>query len=563
MNDSAEKTAAEKVGTPPSPLLEALLKTLAPSDATRTRSVLARLLDAQQRGDTAIEVDDATATWLQREAWVSNGSEPAPVILHHNLAQFHIYWQAEREIALHFTPHTLPTPDNRPPLPHDFLARAAEAQIDEEKLEQIGYALNLQRVLLTGGPGTGKTTTLAWLLAAMLRETPDLSIALAAPTGKAAQRMKESLDKAIPHLPLADDQKAHLQRLTPSTLHRLLGIGRTPQPRHDGDNPLPYDLIVVDEASMVDALVLAKLCRALKPDTRLILMGDPNQLASVEAGNVLGDLVSALPQAHCQLQRSHRFNQTIGALADAVLAGDAEDAWAQLQTSDDTLQCLPSQRSALLQAIDDGFTDYLAQLQQLQPADSFEAVGTQAHALMQALSQFRILTALRHDRSVGANALNEQLLHHWRTRLIPLQDGIHTGQPILIQENDYSLGLYNGDMGIILPWRGTPMAWFEDADAPTGLRAIPVSQLPAWETAWAMTVHKAQGAEFDRVLLLLPDELKPVLTRELVYTALTRAKNGFMIFATQTVFEAAVRNRTRRLSGLTHTLNALNKEEST
>ncbi|SIO16710.1 DNA helicase/exodeoxyribonuclease V, alpha subunit [Sulfurivirga caldicuralii] len=563
MNEHREKIAAEKVGDPPfsSPVLTALLKSLRPADRSLARSVLGQLLEAQQRGDTAIPVDETTAAALRNEPWVSDGSEPAPVILHHNLAQFHIYWQAERDIAEALAPrlrHTTPAQ-----LDDNFLAQADAQALDPEKLTQIERALGQSLTLLTGGPGTGKTTTLAWQLAALLRGEPKLTIALAAPTGKAAQRMKESLDKAIAHLPLSDAQKAHLQRLIPSTLHRLLGIGRTPQPRHDGDNPLPYDLIVVDEASMVDALTLAKLCRALKADTRLILMGDPNQLASVEAGNVLGDLVAALPQVHCRLQRSHRFNRTIGALADAVLAGEAEAAWAQLQAGDEALQVLPPQRRELLQAIDDGFADYLAQLQQLQPADSFDAVAAQAQALMQALSRFRILTALRHDRSVGANALNEQLLHHWRTHLSPLQDGIHTGQPILIQENDYSLRLYNGDMGIVLPWRGTPMAWFEDADAPTGLRAIPASQLPAWETAWAMTVHKAQGAEFERVLLLLPDENKPLLTRELVYTALTRAKKGFIIFAQQNVFEAAVHNRTRRLSGLTHTLNALHKKAST
>lgn len=563
MNDHREKIAVEKVGDPPfsSPVLTALLKSLRPVDRGLARAVLGQLLEAQQRGDTAIPVDEATATALRNEPWVSNGSEPAPVILNDPLAQFHIYWQAEQDIAAALAPRVQRTTPGQ--LDDDFLAQANAKTLDPEKLTQIERALGQSLTLLTGGPGTGKTTTLAWLLAALLRGEPELTIALAAPTGKAAQRMKESLDKAIPHLPLDDEQKARLQRLTPGTLHRLLGIGRTPQPRHDGDNPLPYDLIVVDEASMVDALALAKLCRALKPDTRLILMGDPNQLASVEAGNVLGDLVAALPQAHCRLERSHRFNRTIGALADAVLAGDAENAWAQLQAGDEALQVLPPQRSELLQAIDDGFADYLAQLQQLQSADSFEAVAAQAHALMQALNRFRILTALRHDRVVGANALNEQLLHHWRTRLTPLQEGIHAGQPILIQENDYSLGLYNGDMGIVLPWRGTPMAWFEDADAPTGLRAIPVSQLPAWETAWAMTVHKAQGAEFERVLLLLPDEDKPLLTRELVYTALTRAKKGFIIFARQHIFEAAVRNRTRRLSGLTHTLNAITEKEST
>ena len=538
--------------TPPAyqPLLAPLLATLETEPAAREQAkpYLAALLEAQEKGDTAIPVTPADQAWLQSRAWVGNGEIPTPTVLQNDLLQFHLYWLAEQQILQGLTPKVQAVEAQSGELDTDFKNQANAQALDPEKLEQIAQALPQSLTLLTGGPGTGKTTTLAWLLAALLQQQPDLTIALAAPTGKAAQRMKEALDKAIPTLPLTDVQKQHLQTLTPSTLHRLLGIGRTPQPRYHPDNPLAYDLIVVDEASMVDVLTLSKLVQALKPTARLILMGDPNQLASVEAGNVLADLVKRFPATHRHLNRSHRFNEQIGGLADAVLAGEAEKAWQLLtDTQQTTLEQHPLNANQLLQTAETGFTKFLSTLQSFQSGDA-KTVGEQARKLMENLTLFRILSPLRHHAQWGVTALNQSLITRFQQQgLRPIADGLYAGQPILIQENDYQTGLFNGDQGIILPLDGLAVAWFEEGSQ---MRAIPVSQLPQWETAFAMTVHKAQGAEFAEVLLVLPDEPNPLLTRELVYTALTRAKKRFILAANQTSLKQSIHNPTQRITGI-------------
>ncbi len=529
-------------------LLSHLLRLFEPDDpAARDQAYghVAALLAAQERGDTAVEVSDQDRNWLAGRPWVGDGARPTPVVLQDQLLQFHIYWQAEREILARLKALAQEAPSNVVLSDH-FKAQAQAKALDPEKLVQIERALAQPLTLLTGGPGTGKTTMLAWLLAALLQQQPEMTIALAAPTGKAAQRMKEALDKALPKLPLSQGQKHALQALMPGTLHRLLGIGGTPQPRHDPDNPLEHDLVVVDEASMVDVLTLSKLVRALRPGSRLILMGDPNQLASVEAGNVLADLTRCFPQAHCQLTRSHRFNPQIGALADAVLAGDDERAWTCLKAEDmPALKRLPLEANAFFKAALEGFSEYLQKLEMFHDAGR-EAVAAQAESLIQALETFRILTPLRYHSRWGTEALNRQLIR--RLGFKPLSDTLHVGQPILIQENDYSQGLFNGDQGVILPLSGMPVAWFSEQGR---LRAIPVSQLPRWETALAMTVHKAQGAEFSKVLFLLPQEETPIATRELIYTALTRAKEAFWVFGERLALKRAVNRPTKRHSSLT------------
>ncbi len=533
--------------TPHHPVLSHLLRIFEPgglSDRERARPFVAALLEAQARGDTATRVNEKDQSWLKTRPWVGDGSLPTPVVLHSDLLQFQIYWQAERHILNGLQP-LVQHRQHGDSLSEDFVRQAQCQKLDPEKLVQIERALSQHLTLLTGGPGTGKTTTLAWLLAALLRQQPDLTIALAAPTGKAAQRMKEALEKAIPSLPLSDEQKQRLQSLVPSTLHRLLGIGGIPRPRHDQDNPLDYDLVVVDEVSMADVLILSKLVQVIKPGGRLILMGDPNQLASVEAGSVLADLTLCFPQAHCQLARSHRFDKTIGALADMVLTGRPEAAWAYLEAPDHSaLQVLPLRREQVLEAASRGFETYLEALSHFHSGDHREVVE-QAKSLLSVLDQFRVLTPLRHHPQWGTVALNQLLIR--RFDLKPLSKNVYLGQPVLIQENDYQLGLFNGDQGIILPLDGMPVAWFSEREK---MRAVPVSQLPRWETAFAMTVHKAQGAEFLKELFLLPDEEAPIATRELVYTAVSRAKEQFEFAGSRQALTAAIRHRTNRISGL-------------
>jgi len=542
------------------------------------------LLEALAEGNTALQLTAETAAWLRQQPWVSDGSRFAPVILKGTLAQFHRYWLAEQTLAAFFDARVgigansqgLRKADIDPaetaPLDPEFRAAADAFALEAEKRTVIARALTLPVALLTGGPGTGKTTTLAWFLAAALRRHPEMRIALAAPTGKAAQRMGEALTHVLPELPLSDAAKACLCALTPLTLHRLLGIGRRPEPSYHAQRPLPYDLVVVDEASMVDVLLLAKLVRALPATAQLLLIGDPNQLASVEAGNVLADLVARYPNCHLPLSRSHRFTAAIGAFADAVIAGNGDAAWQMLSPADEAVlrslfashefpKDLPPLRlqptaAELFAAIDRGFQSVLAHLAVAPNGSDFSSVAAYVRTLFARYRVFRLLSPLRHDRRYGVRALNARIAEHWhRAHRIPFVGTgagrpILLGQPITIESNDYSLSLFNGDQGVVFPWLGTLFAWFLDADAPHGVRPVPLAQLPHWESAWALTVHKAQGSEFDAVLLVLPAETVTVATRELLYTAITRAKRGFVFWGTEDAFRAAVANRTVRVSGL-------------
>lgn len=561
-----ERDVPLKTPAPQATVARSLAAMLEPDVGQRraTEALLQQLLEAQTGGNTAIALDADTRQWLQARRWAASNRETAPVMVDDSLAQFHSYWHAEKAIAAALVARSGASGQTRPvpALEADFIQQARQARLNEEKLVLIEKALGQSLTVLTGGPGTGKTTALAWLLAALLRQAGDLSIALAAPTGKAAQRMKESLDRAIDNLPLNAEQRQHLQQLNPGTLHRLLGIGYTPQPAFDASNPLPFDLVVVDEASMVDVQLLAKLVRALPARTRLILMGDPYQLASVEAGNVLGDLVQGLPEAHAQLTHSHRFNKAIEGLAKAVFGGQAEHAWQLLSGSGSSaLAVIEASQKALLAAIDAGFSGYLQALKGVNAGVEPEKRGAVARQLMDSLKAFRVLSPLRHDRRIGVEMLNQQIISHWQRqrRLQALGQGLFCGQSILIKENDRSLDLFNGDMGVLLPHGKAVMAWFEDSRSHTGLRAIPVTQLPRWETAYAMTVHKAQGAEFENVLLVLPDEPQPVLTRELLYTALTRAQKKFMLAGHEAIFSAAVTNPLQRTGGLLPKIQAERK----
>ena len=419
--------------------------------------------------------------------------------------------------------------------------------------------------ILCGGPGTGKTHTVARLLALLMElsgERP-LRVALAAPTGKAAQRLSESLRKATDVLPAGCALPASIP-----TLHRLLGLRPDGSARHDADHPLSCDLLLIDEASMVDLPLLARTLRALPSAARLILLGDPNQLASVEAGAVLGELCAgagayspaaaarlesasgdAVPgagpggisDAVAKLEHSYRFagGGAIGRLAAAVNAGDAEGA----------LELLRSGGAVRFEAVDTPArlvarlaTDVVPALQPLfETADPAAALAR--------LGEFQVLTALREGAFgvSGVNAVIERALQ--RRGLIRAQAAHYPGRPLLIGSNDYALGLFNGDLGLLLPDpAGALRAWFAGPEGTP--RALAPSRLPAHESAYALTVHKSQGSEFTRVLLILPPQPSPLLTRELIYTALTRAREGVTVWGSEATLAAAIGRRLERDSGL-------------
>jgi exodeoxyribonuclease V alpha subunit len=408
--------------------------------------------------------------------------------------------------------------------------------------------------VISGGPGTGKTYTVAKVLA-LLKAERDLRVTLLAPTGKAAQRLTETIQRDFPDLSAA-------------TIHRALGYQRhTPTKfRHGRDNPLPADVVIVDEASMVDLALMAKLVEAVRPGARLILLGDKDQLASVEAGAILGDIYSGNPDdgyseemaaaaakltgevlpvslarpepgmhdAMVHLTEVHRFagGGAIAALARAVNAGDPSAAFDALAQGPD---------ATLVELAPDADLD--AALGPL-ALDRFRGLGNAStEEKLRLLSGFRFLCAHR-EGPLGVHGLNERVAALLtEAGELDARGEWYDGRPLLVTANDYALDLFNGDVGVIHQGR----AFFHSG---SGIRELPPGQLPAHETVFAMSVHKSQGSELDEVALILPERVSPILTRELVYTAITRAKKRVKIFGSREVLARAIEARVQRASGL-------------
>ncbi len=404
----------------------------------------------------------------------------------------------------------------------------ATALFPEENAQKRGALLpfSFPLAVITGGPGTGKTWVLGRLLALQIAQRGQLPrIALCAPTGKAAQRMAEALRSGAASLPAP--YSAPLQALVPTTLHRLLV----------GSKPLPFDLVVVDEASMIDLHLMDSLLAALDDTTDLVLLGDAHQLPSVDAGRVLGDLVawaSALPVPPVvKLDRSRRFveGQPVGVVANALRDGDLTVAWPVLRGAPGAeASCLLRPEPAPQALVD-------ALLERFAP---FLRSATPAEALL-CLTGFLVLTVVN-EGPQGQITLNRRL-----------RDASPAGSPwpVLVTENDLRAGFSNGDLGLVFPGDEGETAWF--AGENDTLRSCPVLLLPPHQTAFAITVHKAQGSEFDTVAVVLPrkrDDSPLVLSRELLYTAVTRAKSHCLLWGDENVLDLAARTPNDRRSGL-------------
>ena len=407
--------------------------------------------------------------------------------------------------------------------------------------------------LVTGGPGTGKTTTIARLLAALVQQARDTvgaepRIALAAPTGRAAERMAESVRAALQSLAASGTDPGVLAALPTSgtTLHRLLGtIPDSPRFRHDAEHPLSFDIVVVDEASMIDLPLMAKLVDAVPDGARLVLIGDPDQLPSVEAGDVLGGILAAgettFPARRTHLTKAWRQHEglDLAPLAAAVREGDAHPALALMRRGELSGVHFHENLTDPLQAHRDRLLDHWRTL-----GDA----GGPAQSLALA-ARLRLLTAVR-DGPQGARTLNARIETLLAERGGHAAGGHFHGRLLLVTENSHRHRLFNGDVGICLRGDdGTMLAWFA-GDAPDAPRAFHPAALPAHDSAFAMTVHKAQGSEFDEAWLVLPAHDSRVLSRELVYTGITRARRELHVAADPAVLDIALRRHATRWSGL-------------
>jgi exodeoxyribonuclease V alpha subunit len=508
----------------------------------RFRELVGRVSQALMAGHSCLPLTEGEARFLGANPLVSDGG-PTPLVLHDRRLYLHRYYQYEIRLAerIRAMAATTVAPDQGGASADSYFD-AAEPGTDWQK-EAAKVALHQALTIICGGPGTGKTTTVVKILALLLQAAEGHrppAVALAAPTGKAAMRLSEAVGKSLTRLSLPEDVRKSLPT-SASTLHRLLGVRQgSPQFRYNRDNPMGWDVVVVDEASMVDLAMMSKLVDAIKPGARLILLGDKDQLASVESGAVLGDFIRSLPKNTVELQKTYRFDAGIKRLAEAINGADCATAWALLEDPRTTNITLLEEE--LIGFITKRYTLFMTTVNRPGVVDLREVFAQ--------FNSFRVLCAV-HYGSHGVDSINRRVeLALLRRGYACRSENWYPGRPVLITRNDYGLDLYNGDIGICLadPENGELKVWFERPDG--GLRSLVPSRLPRCETVFAMTIHKSQGSEFDQVVVILPDEDNRILSRELVYTAVTRAKKAVWVVAEKEMLRLALSRNIERASGL-------------
>ncbi|WP_260607372.1 exodeoxyribonuclease V subunit alpha [Chitinophaga polysaccharea] len=515
----------------------------------------------------------------------TQGNDKQPFVIYQNRLYLQRYFRYETDFLRRIRqflvkektqlPERIALLQQQQPLISKLFAGNNNDPTDWQLAAAISGVLN-NFTIITGGPGTGKTTTVAKILAILFATNPALKVALAAPTGKAAARMAESLRNT------AIDVDAHItekfRTLQPATIHRLLKpISGSPYFRHNKDNPLNYDVVIVDECSMIDVALFAKLLDAIHPDTRLILLGDKDQLASVEAGSLFGDLCQAqehlnrftdsrrqlinnfiseesrqipasatqnddhhpLFQHLVELRYSHRFtgDKGIGKFSKAIISNNVPVISSFFPPSADEQVIIdPEASEQLFEGFIAGYAGFIIE----------KDIAT----ALKLLNAQRVLTAVR-EGPQGLHTVNKKIEKYlFDKKLITANTEFYENRPVILTRNYYEHGLFNGDTGIIrADENGVLMAWFEDSTG--ALKAVLPGYLTQAETAFAMTIHKSQGSEFGEVLVLLPDTTDvPILTRELLYTAVSRAKNKVYVQGTPEVILMAAERFVERASGI-------------
>ena len=567
----------------------ALLAAAFAARAPRLAHVCTDLATARERVsvDTDLPVDVAALPWP--EGWIAAvATSPlvaagGPLQLVGTRLYLDRYLREERQVAAELRARGQVEASE---VDHGLLAGGLSRLFSGEPpdYQRLAAATAVLRRLavVAGGPGTGKTTTVARVLALLHEQAagagrrPPL-VALAAPTGKAAARLEEAVHEEARRLPISDEAQKWLLGLSAVTLHRLLGWqpGNRARFRHDRRNRLPHGVVVVDETSMVALTMMARLLEAVRPAAHLVLVGDPDQLASVEAGAVLGDIVgpaaeglllsagakrtlsevagqqvdasdppanAAVADSVVVLRTVHRFRDAIAQLAEAVQRGDAGAAVDVLSGEHDDVTWLRVDVAAAgrgpLHAVRDAVVEAGTRVSEAASAGR----GREALA---ALGGFRLLCAHRRG-PYGVSTWTAQV-ERWLG--LAGAAGWYPGRPLLVTENDYGLGLYNGDSGVVVAHgdAGGVRAVFERRGE---LLELTPQRLASVDTVYAMTVHKAQGSQFDQVAVLLPDPTSPILTRELLYTAITRARRHLILVGTEETVRRAVERPITRASGL-------------
>ncbi|HEY0877688.1 MAG TPA: exodeoxyribonuclease V subunit alpha [Zeimonas sp.] len=518
-------------------------------------------------GHVCITVSDRA----QRERLVSSPAvdaagnvREAPLVLDGDALYLQRLWRAEQRLAERIAELDVPAPLGEASAVAGVVdSLFAPAEADDAQRRALLRGLGHRLTLLSGGPGTGKTTTLARLLVAFARLAPDARVAFAAPTGKAAARLGQSLSNQLARLDPAGELRARLPEAG-MTVHRLLGLRAgsvVAAPAWDQPPSLDYDLVLVDEASMLDIEIAAALVSAAGPNVRLVLAGDRDQLASVEAGAVFADLCASAGDAMVELLRNHRQKDAAHIVELAVQVRDASRR--------ESVRCGPGasrwpaaialRRPDPAAIVDDALAAWA------EVREAIDARSTPAQVLA-ACERHRVLTALRQG-PLGSVALNRRIaaaVRHHAARSSgaggPAFAPWYAGRLVLVTANRPALGLFNGDVGVCVPRPdaddaagGDLVVAFAGAEAP---RLFPVAQMPACEDAWAMTVHKSQGSEFESVALVLAPQGHALNTRELVYTGITRARNRLAIWAESDAVAAAALTRTERHGRLAQRLAA-------
>jgi len=556
--------------------------------------------------DTDLPVDLRALPWPDLAAWLdtvsssplvavgTDGPGERPLRLVGTRLYLDRYWREERQVAADLGARGgVVAPDVDLTVLSEGLSRLFQAPAPDYQCFAAATAVLRRFAVVAGGPGTGKTTAVARVLALLHEQAaaagaPAPLVALAAPTGKAAARLEEAVHEEAKKLEVSGDVRHRLLGISASTLHRLLGWqpGNRARFRHDRRNRLPHAVVVVDETSMVPLTVMARLVEAVRPGARLVLVGDHDQLASVEAGAVLGDIVgpaserlllsptaraavaevsgqrvpaseppagaavAAVADGIVVLRQVHRYAGAIAELAEAVQRGDADAAVAVLAGDHEDVRWLPVDIAGVARG-EGGVLEPVRQAVVTAGAAVTTAAAEGAgRDALRALGSFRLLCAHRRG-PYGVSSWTTQV-ERWLAAGVEgfaRGRGWYVGRPLLVTENDYGLRLYNGDTGVVIAHgpAGAVRAVFERRG---DLLELSPQRLGAVDTVYAMTIHKAQGSQFDQIAVLLPDPTSPILTRELLYTAITRARRRLILAATEETVRCAVVRPITRASGL-------------